>query len=154
MSWTLWYQYLYQICAMMCTSACLQRNGPCKSILIQFSPVFDTIYQNIFRLDTVVETSQNSSSNVRVGRLVSSNPRMPKSSVMMLRRRMKRSEPRVAKQLIQILENGKICFAGRLLSFDVPSDPTNRQIMINVINTFIDYLSHRRGLALGHLRGF
>ena len=67
--------------------------------------------------------------------------------------RIKRSLP-AAKQLVQILESGKICFAGRKLSFDLPANQTKRQNLVHAINTFIDYLSHRRGHAFGHLRGF
>ena len=102
------------------------------------------VYYN-FRFDTMIQTALNGSSNVLVGRLI---PTTPKPM-----RRMKRSEPK-ALQLFQILANGRICFAGRKLSFDLPSNPRKRQSMLDAINTFIDYLSHRRGLSLGHLRGF
>ena len=59
-----------------------------------------------------------------------------------------------AKQLVQILENGNICFTGRKLSIDLPANQTKRQNLIHAGNTFIDYLSHRRGHTFGHLRGF
>ena len=89
----------------------------------------------------MIRVNLNGSSNIRDERLIPTNH--PSTMI----KRIKRSKP-AAKRLIQILENGKICFAGRF-SFALPSDPAQRQSIEDAINTFIEYLSHRRGLSLG-----
>ena len=57
-------------------------------------------------------------------------------------------------QMVEVLEDGKICLAGRKISVFMPSDQPHKQNLEHAINTFLDYLSHRRGKSFGHFQGF
>ena len=53
-------------------------------------------------------------------------------------------------EIAKVLPNGRVCFAGQTLRFRIPRDPQKARSFIEIINSYILFLSHVHGQKSGH----